>query len=74
MYFQRQIKLDHSQRQDKEKLVEIFHRTVTPLAQREPRANRRGKATAKKIKRLTGKRTFKLDDNKGQTDGKISNR
>ncbi|XP_072035635.1 uncharacterized protein [Amphiura filiformis] len=71
---QRQIKLDHSQRLNKEVLVEIFHRTVTPLAQREPRGNRRGKATAKKIKRLYGKKTFKLDDNKGEADGKSLNR
>ena len=73
-YLQRQIKLDHSQRLDKEVLVEIFHRTVTPLAQREPRGNRRGKVTAKKIKRLSGKRSFKLDESKGDVDGNSSER
>ena len=63
--FQRQIKLDSTQRLDKELLVDIFHRTVTPLAQREPRSNRRGKVTAKKIKRLSHDQIiFKLDENK----------
>ncbi|XP_030850855.1 putative protein TPRXL [Strongylocentrotus purpuratus] len=53
---QRHIKLDGEQKEDKEILVEIFLRTVTPQPQRQPGSNRRGQITAKVIKKLNMQR------------------
>ncbi|XP_041461981.1 ashwin-like [Lytechinus variegatus] len=53
---QRHIKLDGEQREDKDVLVQIFLRTVTPQPQRQPRSNRRGQITAKVIKKLNVRR------------------
>ncbi|XP_038077726.1 putative protein TPRXL [Patiria miniata] len=58
---QRHIKLDHPHA-TKEDLLEIFHRTITPLPQRLPRANRRGRTIAQVHKKLQAKRRLEGDE------------
>ncbi|XP_071495510.1 ashwin-like [Diadema antillarum] len=69
---ERCIRLDASQKEDKEALVEIFLRTVTPKPQRQPRQNRRGRQfTAKVIEKLDAVRARQMP-RRGVTDSKQS--
>ncbi|XP_072178880.1 ashwin-like [Diadema setosum] len=68
---ERCIRLDASQKEDKETLVEIFLRTVTPKPQRRPRENRRGQLTAKVIEKLDAVRARQMP-RRGVTDSKQS--
>ncbi|XP_033635252.1 ashwin-like isoform X1 [Asterias rubens] len=57
---QKNIKLDRPNA-TKEDLIEIFHRTVTPLPQRQPRPTRRGQAIARVQNRLQAERCMRGD-------------
>ncbi|XP_022107219.1 mucin-5AC-like [Acanthaster planci] len=62
---QRHIKLDRPNA-TKEDLLEIFHRTITPLPQRAPRANRRGRTTAQVHRKLLqAKRRLQANSDQG---------
>ena len=62
--FQRLVKLTHHQHASKELLVDVFHRVVTPLPQRQvTRLNRRGRYLKKKTKHIHRKRQHSESDN-----------